>query len=376
MTDGQLLLLVLVVLTLYDCLRWVPGRSWAWQSRGPARWVGSLPAKLLQRRGGAMVLLSPLPPPQAHVITAAWPCAPHEHGLCVWDDESGRSLHIPWEQVRPRAEKAVLHLTADCSVRCIHATSAREWTALITSWPALPQGAREASFAARASALLDAERLKDGAAALHRQTKMLRLIGGIIFWWTFFAVPLCYSRYGDLWPTFAVTGTLLVLMLTQAVLLFRQVRRHRALRADAIAHVLGSALLPPASMRAADWVCAELSPEAHPLAALKAWGDPTELERHAAVVWRRTRWPSGKVPSLPWEGPETMALRAFLKDTDLDVSSFEAAPAPQEGCTRWCPRCLTQYSAPAESCSDCGVKLEPLPIEAPTQSGADAPAAS
>lgn len=362
MTDGQLVLLILVAFTLFECARWVPGRAWAFQSRGGGKWKGSRPFDTFRSKGGAIALLSPIPPVEAHVVAAAWPCAPHEHGLCVWDDDSGGAHHIPWDQVKPWTEGAVLHLTADHRVRCIHGTSAKEWRALVKAWAGQTQEERVAGFETKAQAMLDPARLVEEASAMYKQTRWLRYVGGNVFWWTFLALPFTYWRYGDQWPTLAVAGVLLVHFLVQAILLWRQVRRHPALRTDAWSHLMSVALLPSCAMRAADWVCATLGPETHPLTALKAWGREEDLQKAAATAWRHARWPMGDFPMRPWDGPEVEVLRTFLASAGLDPQAWEAPPAPQEGCSRWCPRCLTQYTAAATTCSDCaGMPLRELP---------------
>src|SRR6187402_3212375 len=100
MSDGQLLLIALVAFTLYECLRWVPIRAWVFQALGGEVWRGAQPWETLRTRGGAVAMLMPVPPLEPHVVTAAWPCAPHEGGLCVWHDESGAARHVPWDKVR------------------------------------------------------------------------------------------------------------------------------------------------------------------------------------------------------------------------------------------------------------------------------------
>ena len=362
MTDGQLVIAVLAAYLVYESLRWVPTRAWLFERSPGGKWRGRRPWSLFRRQGGGIAELRGL---GAHVVAASWPCVPHEHGLCVWEDESGGARHVPWDQVKAHAEGAVLHLTADHRVRCIHATSAASWAKLVNAWVGQPQPKRKASFQKKAKLLLDVSALKEAAEASRNLTKRLSFQGRIIFAWTFLVVPFTYWRHGDHWLTLVVVGALFLHMFIQAFLLFRIVRRHDALRKDAFAHLMGVAMLPGTSIRAADWVCARLSPEAHPLTALRAWHgeEDSELKAYAARCWREARWPIGDFPTRPWDGPEVAALRAFLEAHEgTNPDMLESAPQAQEGCTRWCPRCLTQYSDAAGECSDCaGMKLLPLP---------------
>lgn len=354
MTDGQLLLIVLGAFTFYECLRWVPARAWIFQALGNGKWRGSRPWELFRTRGGALAQLMPVPPLEPHVITAAWACAPHEGGLCVWDDESGAAKHVPWDQVRPLAEGAVLHLTPEHRVRCVNATSAKAWAKLVTEWAKQTQVQRRQGFLKQAKNMLSEKPLMEAAESLERHTRWLRRIGGWLFFWCFLFLPVIYWRFADTWPSLAAIGVLFALAFVQAFLLMRHVRRDVRLREDAVQHILSAALFPPASMRAADWVCSCGSPETHPLAALKVWGKEEMLHEVAARHWREARWPLGEFAERPWDGPEVEALRGFFESSGIKLEALEATPMLPEGCTHWCPRCLTPYQEPTTECADCG----------------------
>src|SRR5436189_1401040 len=102
MSDGQLLLIALGALTIYECLRWVPSRAWVFQALGGGVWRATRPWELFRTRGGGVVMLTPLPPVEAHVATSEWPCAPHEKGLCIWHEEQSGARHVPWPEVKAR----------------------------------------------------------------------------------------------------------------------------------------------------------------------------------------------------------------------------------------------------------------------------------
>lgn len=361
MTDGQLVIVVLLAFLVYESLWWVPSRAWLFQRGLTGAWSGRRPWSLFGRKGGGIAEVRGM---GAHVVVATWPCVPHEHGLCFWEDERGPASHLPWDKVKAHAEGATLHLAPGHHVRCIHATSASAWAKLVTTWTTQSQAEREASFRERATAMLDATALAEVAESLHQLSRQLRFQGGIIFMWTFLVVPYTYWRYGDRPMTLVAVGLLFLSMLMQAFMLFRKVRRHEALRKDAFTHIMGSAMLPGTSIRAGSWVCAQLSPEAHPLAALLAWHgkDDSEFLTYAKRCLREARWPIGNFPARPWNGPEVEALRTFLAaNEEIYPAHLDSPPPAQEGCTQWCPRCLAQYSDAAKECGDCsGIALQPL----------------
>jgi hypothetical protein len=365
MTDGQLVIVVLLVFLVYESLWWAPSRAWLFQRGITGSWRGRRPWSLFSRKGGGICEVRGQ---GAHVVAAAWPCVPHEHGLCFWEDERGLAIHLPWDKVKAHAEGAMLHLAQGHHVRCIHATSAAAWTKLVTSWTTQSQAEREASFREKAMAMLDVTALTEAAETLRQLSKRLRFQGGIILTWTFFVVPYAYWRYGDHVITLVAVGLLFFSMLTQAFMLYRMMRRHVALKKDAFTHIMGSAVLPGTSIRAGSWVCAQLSPEAHPLAALLAWHGMADSEflTYAKRCLREARWPIGNFPSRPWNGPEVAALRTFLAaNEETNPTRLDSPPPAQEGCTQWCPRCLAQYSDASKECGDCsGIVLQPLSREA------------
>ena len=309
-----------------------------------------------------MILLTPIPPVEPHLVTAGWPCAPHDDRLAVWDDDSGAIRRVPWDQIAVRAEGSVLHVTTEVRTRCPNAAIAAAWAGRIRSWLKQSPSRRTEDFLQHAGTMLDVQSITDAASILQQQTRWLRRIGAWIFWWTFLGLPLLYWRFADGWPVFAAVGCLFLLMFAQAVLLWRGMRTNPKKDMDDFTHLMSAALFPPSAMRAADRVCSVNSPEAHPLAALKAWSEPAAFEVAAARMWREARWPIGRSSDLPWNGPEVQALATWLEANELPLATFDAAPAPQDRCSRWCPRCQVQYAVPAIRCADCGdVSLKDLP---------------
>ena len=358
MTDGQFLLLIFALLYLYECLRWVPGRAIVWRLFGrataPGAWSRVAPLELFRTRGGAFVLLSPLPPVGAHLVTAAWPAVPHAQGLCLWDEVNGSASHIPWSEVNASAEEATLRVAPGRAVRCVHGWQAAEWARLIQSWKPLPQEERESQFLAKAATMLEEQLLRDAGVEVARATRSLRWNGTLLVLWALGILPYTYWRFGDTFPTLVAIGSLYFVMLCQAVTLWWISRRDPRLKYGRWSHILGAAFYPPSSIRAADWVCAMKSPEVHPLLAAFTLGQREAAEKLASHAWRHARWPVGSISERPWDGPEVQALRSFFAKVNLEVSRLETPPALPEGASKHCPRCLATYGDKAETCNDCG----------------------
>lgn len=354
MTDGQILLTAVAVLTLYECARWVPAHAWIFTSQDGQRWKGTRPWERFRARGGGIALLPPLPAPGLHLTCTSWPCAPHEKGLCVWSQAGGIAKVIPWAEAKPVAHGAVLRLATGLECRCANARSAWEWARLTDSWKSMSAEEREASFAVKAQQMLDATRMKAEVEKLAGITKRLRLVGAIILGLTFILMPAVYWRFGDHVISYGCLGVLVAFTLTQACLLVGLVRNHAELRKDSGVHILSAAFFPPSAMRAADWVCAGLGPDVHPLTAHLAWSARELFLDECRRAWRICRWPGEHVGALPWEGPEVRALKTFFQDNQIPVEDLEVTPERQPECTQYCPRCQAQYLPSAGTrCPDC-----------------------
>lgn len=354
MTDGQIALLVLILFTVYEGSRWLPSRAWLFESSLFRRWRGKATWENLRIRGVGPALLNPLPPPGAHLVTASWPCVPHEQGLCIWNDESGEGIHLPWNELQVRVEDAKLYLQKSCWIRCIHARNAREWMERIKYWQKITQTEREKDFATLAARSLNKKLLLKRAKNIQLLTRDLRVHAMLIAIWTFAVLPFVYWLKGDSLPSYMALGTLVFLMWMQAFQLWWVVRRKPQLKKETSSHYFGTAVFPPTAIRAADWVCASLSEETHPLAAHLAWGRGRDLKQQAGVIWRQVRWPKGRdFPQLPWNGPEVHAIRLCLEKNGISTSELEEAPARDGESTKYCPRCHVTYINTAVNCSDC-----------------------
>jgi len=271
---------------------------------------------------------------------------------------------VPWDRMRPHHEGSLLSIDPSHQVRCINGESASEWAALIKKWKKEPQAAREASFAKKADAMLDTQSLKAHVETLFDATKSLRWYGAMIAICLFILLPFVYWLRGDTLPSYLVLGLLLLMMFVQSIVLWRLSGRNPSLRKERVQHVLACTIFPPSSMRAADWVCATLAGEYHPLAAHQAWNSVDQFQRQARVAYREALWPrrsEGDSTGEPCNGPHVQALKRFLAQHQMDLETLEQQPEAQQGCTQYCPRCLTQFMPAASRCADCSnLPLQPL----------------
>lgn len=349
MTDGQTLLAVFVLLYLIECLRLVPATAWVASGTGTSGWGLLRPWMRLQIGSGSPLLLSPLPPMQAHALALPWVFVPEHEALRVRLSES-MSVRIAWDQLAPRVEESLLHLDTVNRVRLPSKALAEVWRQRLTEWRGMTADKRSRAFLEHARATLDTQSACNSATATSQLTRSLRRCATIHFMWCFGVISVLYQRHGDSPAVFAAAGVLLLLQLIQAWLFLRSTRKigfiipHRRWRA------LGIAFLPQLAMRAFDVVNLTTDAEPpHPLA-WRGLVDEKRWLQHARQFWREARYVPGwsQTESLPLEAE---ALEKFFRQEGIAEEDYDppvAAKLPT------CPRCGAEYQSGIKSCADCG----------------------
>ncbi len=361
MTDGQLLFAVFAALYLIECLRWIPAHSWICVGSMGGRWRFRHPSKNFAARGIGAVLLAPLPPFRAHFVAMPWLFVPERDHLVVRDDNRA-ATRVTWDKLKPHAEGSSIILDGLAIVRLPSSSLASGWCARLREWTAMPEGEREKSFLDHAARSLDAEAVKETAAALTERTRLLHANAGLILVWCFGVVSGIYAWYGETPQLWIALLVLLGLQITQTTLFWRATRHanHESKVPYRFWKALSAAIMPQHSVRAADHICRALSLEPHPLAA-RLLVDPAAFLTHARRFWREARFQKG------WQTTGTLTLEAvaldrFFTSSGTDIASLEEAPARDTTSVSYCPRCLAQFQLAAGECLDCdGVALRAFP---------------
>ena len=83
-SDGQTLLLILVLLYLTECLTWVKKQSVVFVSLPGRRWHLAAPISWLGNANGAMLILNPLTPPGRVFLSNLLPISISPSGVCAF----------------------------------------------------------------------------------------------------------------------------------------------------------------------------------------------------------------------------------------------------------------------------------------------------
>src|ERR1051325_3325397 len=85
MTEGQTLLLILILVYLSDCLIWVKRESVAFVSVWGGRWRLTVPASWLGNSNGAVIFLNPVPPAGRIFLSHLLPISISPSGICAYN---------------------------------------------------------------------------------------------------------------------------------------------------------------------------------------------------------------------------------------------------------------------------------------------------
>lgn len=348
MTDGQTLFAVFALLYLIECLRLAPSAAWMAAGAEKSRWGVIRPWSRLQIASGSPLLLSALPPHQAHTSALPWLFVPEQDALrvCLTDSQH---VSIAWDKLMLQAEESTLHLDTATHLRLSSPAQAKLWAQRLSKWRVQTPEQRRSAFLKHARASLDTKAATRATRAAER-TKSLRLLASILFVWCFGVISVIYHRFGDGFIVLATAGMLMLMQFIQSWLFLRTTHGmqpgipHRRWRA------LGIAFLPQLAMRAADVVSLAGDEEPpHPLAWRGLIKDDAWRES-ARRFWREARytpgWSRNEVLPVEAEALQDFFYRESIAETDYDPPFASKLPV--------CPRCGAEFQPHMTTCTSCG----------------------
>jgi hypothetical protein len=202
---------------------------------------------------------------------------------------------------------------------------------------------REAFNTAAAS-----KRLREARVALGR----VRFLSSVLFVFVFAAVPLLLWKISlaASWPAFAaVAAGLMLVIATEAAWADRVLYPKRSGRFE---RVLPLVLSPISAMKAAQHLSLDLFDDYHPIAVSFVLCD----EDTFGAVARQALFDAAFARSSDETRAIGVEVDALLRRTGRR-NRVMAAPAAEDDCRGFCPRCHGQYVDTSALCADCGVSL-------------------
>ena len=377
MSEGQTLLLILILLYLTECLIWVKRESVAFVSSLGGRWRLTLPPSWLGNANGGILFLNPLPPSGRVFLSHLSPISISPSGICAYNlqtlpsearspSQTGRFL--PFSKVtRSTTDGVYLLVNDERFAKCATARQARTLAQLIGEMAKASTAKRERlarNWISKQFATDDAAtRLREGNAVI----EPMRELSLILFLFLFVATPVLVISFGLMGLIIPVAAVMVILAVVIGILFYRAHKQlFPAETSERLERLVKMILCPPVSIRAPDILTRNLLAEYSPIVVANLLTGSNEQQFVRAFILDLQHPLKHEVSdetaanTICWTAAEQLnvcleQVKAghYLKPEDL------LAPAHREGNSiSYCPRCRCQFVVSAGECPDCpGVAL-------------------
>ncbi|MSU34597.1 MAG: hypothetical protein EXS36_05715 [Pedosphaera sp.] len=387
MSDRQYLLLILGFLAFTECLFWVRRGGVVFRQMATRRWRAVLRSEAIGNERGDLHWCWPLPPAGRVYITRSWPFAAAPDGIvaapvdCLHPSgqPGGPTVFFGWDAISEVvADGKRLRVNGQELFRSDSPYEPLFFAALLQELSRLPAPVRVEHLRDVLRQSFDREALQEVLADFSERTAGWVTTCTGLWGFLVIACPAIIWRFGWLPALWWLAPALLLQM---AWITVGFVRLHRrffpAANDDRFKLALVYALAPVSASRAPDSLSRPLLGSFHPLCVAAGLLSSAELAPLAESVWRELRYPRSATPESRtaqglavevWFRSEIKSrVESLLREVNLDTAVWERSPVPTDpthAC--YCPRCLSQFTQEATTCTDCGrLPLSPIVLSVP-----------
>jgi hypothetical protein len=374
-TDGQTLLLILALLYFTECLIWVKKESVAFVSSTGRRWRLATPISWLGNAKGAMLILSPLPPPGSVFFSHLLPISISPSGVCAFNSQTlpSGSRHstqtgefVPFSAItKVASDGSYLLINAQKFVKCATPKQAKALAAIIETVTGAKVSKREALVKSWIAEQFDDTKAKKLRAEAEKPTESIRFVCSLFLVLLFLGAPLLVPVFGLEQMIIPVAGAMVLFAVWIAIMFFAAHRRfYPAESLERVENLLKMILCPPVSLRAADVLTKNLLARFSPVAVASVLEGPNEAQFVRSFVLdlqhplKHEITDAKAVETIEWMNAQQ--LRSCLSLIErVDRFKDVLGPTKREGdSVSYCPRCGVQFVVDEGECPDCpGVEL-------------------
>ena len=373
------LYILLIIVYLIDCIRWVGRASVCLRSFVPGSWHFVAPWQIATQWRRALAFTAPWPPLGALHVIDGLPVLMGPEGITFadphpggWSRPGASSLHVPWSEVS-RVKLVDGELCVDGKPRVVLGTRrmANSLSALLSELAEARPARRPALIEKYLEKRWDTSEIRARRRVWRTWGTPLGVASNLLFVAVFGGTgAVLFTSLGRYWLFVLAAGVLLWLV-TAVMWHLAAIRVLPPGIRPSWGRFVLTVITPVSLVRGADEIRAELYGELEPGAVALEYLSGDALRQYA-------RWTVAELmfPLEPADGPAAaQALRdeEWLRQKRLDLARTAFARAnvdldtqrevvPTGGTRAWCPRCQTQYAVPAPTCSNCpGVPLRSAP---------------
>ena len=364
MTEGQTLLLILILVYLSDCLIWVKRESVAFVSTWGGRWRLTVPPSWLGNSNGGVLFLNPVPPSGRIFLSHLLPVSISPSGICAYNLQTlpseARSpaqtgQFLPFNKINTAATEGVyLVVNNEKVAKCATAGQAKTLAGLVREMVKASASKRERivrTWMQKQFAVDDAAvRLEEGKKAI----EPIQELNLILFLFLFVFTPTLTTLFDLMSLIIPVAVVMVILAVLTGIMFYRAHKQlFPAEGSERFENVVKMILCPPVSIRAADVLTRNLLADYSPVVLAKLSGEQQFVRAFVLDLQHPLRHEVSDETAeqtMRWAVDEQLNI---LKPEDL------AAPSLREkDSVAYCPRCRCQYVVSEADCPDCpGVAL-------------------
>jgi hypothetical protein len=377
MSEGQTLLLVLVLLYLSECVIWVKRQSVAFVPTSGRRWRVAFPRPWLGNASGGILIMNPLPPAGQIFLSHLSPISISPSGICAFNlqtlpsgarspAQTGRFLAFR-EITSSDTDGVYLLINKERFAKCTTARQAKRFAILITvllkASPAKRESLVRTSIVKQFPTDEAASALRNGEAII----KPIRWASAILFLFLFVATPILVVYFGLLRLIIPAAIVMFAFAILIGVLFYRA---HRKLypeeTSERFESLVKMILCPPVSIRAADILTKNLLAHYSPVVLAGVLTGNSEQQFVRAFILDLQHPLKHEVldetaeNTIDWAAGEQLGIcLEHVKNGSYAKAEELLAPTRREGnSVSYCPRCGCQFVVHSVECADCpGVEL-------------------
>ena len=377
MSEGQTLLLILILLYLTECLIWVKRESVAFVSRMGGRWRLTVPPSWLGNANGGLLFLNPLPPAGRVFLSHLSPVSISPSGICAYNLQTlpsearspGQTGHfLPFNKItRSTTDGVYLLVNGERFAKCATARQARTLAKLIGEMAKVSAGKRERlarNWISEQFAIDDAAaRLREGNIVI----QPMRELSLILFLFLFVVAPVLVTSFGLTGLVIPVAAVMVILAVLIGILFHRAHKQlFPAETSERFENLVKMILCPPVSIRAPDILTRNLLAEYSPIVLANLLTGSNEQQFVRAFILDLQHPLKHEVSdetaekTIGWTAAEQLniCLEQVKDGRYLKPEDLSAPTQREENSISYCPRCRCQFVVSAAECPDCpGVTL-------------------
>lgn len=382
MSDEQLFFLVLVLLYLLECIRWVPAGSTVFKSHFGTSFRWRIASDIIGSVNKGIALSNPFPPFGTYFLISPPPIRFSTLGalsavsakIDIFNRQKKKWRAQRFDDISSlETQHNSVFLNGSLFAECDSIITALNLQKTLKELLSLSPPERESYIDDYLGRTFDVGRIRVMYDTFKNETLFLRIICFIQFIYMFGVFPGWVFYFGfrnAIWPL--LSSILILSLLLGFVFYITHLTLYKRKEEGTLKHAMMMAVYPMAGLRAIDFLARRYFEEFDIVAVASVLCERSEFLKIAGRTVRESEYPivhsepvSGTMGSdieSWWRSRRKKALLRFLEEEQIPIDKLLKPHYAHLGrALSYCPRCLCEFSIIEGNCPDCGdIELMPF----------------